>query len=116
MKRFSVPNLVVTLCAVALGLAGAATTAIADETGFASAHTLRKERGRLCMSDHYHSGGGGGPNRKAAEIAAIKSWQNFTALEYGSNWARFSRAAGKSMSCSPNSSGVECSVSARACR
>ena len=34
--------------------------AFADDTGFAYSHNLRKEGGRLCMSDHYHSGSGSG--------------------------------------------------------
>jgi hypothetical protein len=101
--------------AIAVGL-GASTAAFADETGFASSHTLRKERGRLCMSDHYHHGGGDGATKKAAQVQAIKSWQDFTALEYGSNWASFSRAGSKGISCSQNSTGYECSIEARPCK
>jgi hypothetical protein len=101
--------------AFAVGL-GVSTAVRADETGFASAHDLRKERGRLCMSDHYHQGGGDGASKKAAQNAAVKSWQDFTSLEYGSNWASFSRASGKSLSCSQTSGGYECNIEARPCR
>ena len=108
------------LCGAMFGFGLALTivsgSALADDTGFASAHDLRKERGRTCMSDHYHQGGGSGSTKKAAQVDAIKSWQNFTAFEYGSDWARFSKAASKSMSCSASTSGVECNVEARACR
>ena len=79
-------------------------------------HDLRKEKGRLCMSDHYHTGGGTGSTRKAAEADAIKSWQSFTDFEYGSDWARFSKASGKGMSCSQGSSGWDCNVEARPCK
>lgn len=103
------------LLAIAVG-SGIGTAALADQTGFASSHDLRKERGRLCMSDHYHQGGGNGATKKAAQAAAIKSWQDFTALEYGSDWASFSRAGGKGMSCSSASTGVECNIEARPCR
>lgn len=101
-----------------LGLAMVASfagPAWADDTGFASAHDLRREGGRLCQVGHYHSGGGTGKNRKAAELDAIKSWSSFTAFEYGSDWAHFSRAASKSMSCSGSGS-VDCNVEARPCK
>lgn len=66
------------------------TYAVADETGFASMHSWRKERGIMCFADHFHSGSGNGQTKRAARRAAIKSWREFTALEYGSDWARFS--------------------------
>ncbi len=97
-------------------LALTAGQALADDSGFAYSHDLRKEKGRTCMSDHFHQGGGSGSTRKAAEIDAIKSWQNFTDFEYGSDWARFSKAASKGMSCSQSSSGWECQLEARACK
>ena len=99
-----------------LALAFVSGPALADDTGFASAHDLRREGGRLCQVGHYHSGGGAGRTRKAAELDAIKSWQSFTAFEYGSDWARFSKAASKSMRCSQSSNGYDCNVEARACK
>lgn len=105
-----------TMFALGMALTMIQGTALADDSGFAYAHDLRKERGRTCMSDHYHQGGGTGSTKKAAQADAIKSWQSFTAFEYGSDWARFSKAASKSMSCSAGSSGFECNVQARACK
>ena len=104
--------------AMSLTVASAVVTApaLADDSGFAYAHDLRKEKGRTCFSDHYHQGGGNGNTRKAAETEAIKSWSSFTAFEYGSDWARFSKASGKGMSCSPGSSGWDCNVEARPCK
>lgn len=93
-----------------------ATPAVADDTGLAGIHDLRRERGRLCMSDHWHYGNGTGSSRKAAEVDAIKSWQSFTALEYGSDWGRFSRASGRRISCSKEGGSYACSVEGRPCR
>lgn len=103
------------LTAVGLVLV-AATPAAADDTGFAYAHDLRREGGRKCMSDHYHYGSGTGATKASAQRDAIGSWASFTALEYGSDWARWGRAASKGVSCSRDSSGYSCSISARPCR
>ena len=98
----------------ALGLVFAATIgpATADDTGFAYAHDIR---GR-CFSDHYHYGSGTGRNKPVAMREAIGSWQSFTALEYGSDWARWGKAASKGADCTKDSSGVSCSISARPCK
>lgn len=101
---------------IATVVAALAGSAVADDTGFASMHDWRRERGRTCFLDHYHYGNGSGKTKKAAEIDAIKSWSSFTDLEYGSDWARFSRAASKAIKCQPASSGWECSIEARPCR
>ena len=109
--------LVTSMAAAVLALCGASVVS-ADDTGFASAHDLRKERGRTCMSDHYHYGNSTAKStRGAAERDAIGSWQSFTDFEYGSDWARYSRAAGKRMTCKGAGGGAwECSVEARPCR
>lgn len=103
---------------VALGSVLCATSlpAVADDTGFAYMHDIRKERGRSCMSDHYHYGSGTGRTLAAAQRDAIGSWASFTALEYGSDWARWGRAAGKAQNCTKEPSGFNCSISARPCR
>ncbi len=90
----------------------------ATETGLATAlHAVRREGGRLCMTDHWHYGSSNGKATKAAaQRAAIASWQDFTDLEYGSVWARFSRAASKKMGCSRASAGWSCDVEARPCK
>ncbi len=88
----------------------------ADETGFAAMHAVRKERGRICMSDHYHYGSGTGATKQAALASAIQAWSSFTDFEYGSTWASFKRAAGKSVSYSASSGGWSADISARACK
>lgn len=101
--------------ALALGAAGGPVTA--DETGFAALHDLRREGGRNCFLDHYHYGSSEGVRtRKAAEAAAIASWSGFVDLEYGSDWARFSRAASKAVKCEETGSGWGCTVEARPCK
>lgn len=93
-----------------------ASPSYGDETGMAQMHDLRREGGKLCQVDHYHYGSGSGSTRKAAMSSAITSWADFTALEYGSDWARFYRAANRASSCSNSGSEVTCSVEARPCR
>lgn len=95
--------------------AGAAP-AWADQTGFAAMHNQARVGKKMCMTDHYHYGSGSGASQQAAQRAAIGSWQSFTDFEYGSDWARFSKAVGKRVSCSRGSSGFDCQVEARPCR
>lgn len=99
-----------------LGVTLIAMPAVADETGFASMHSWRREAGKTCFVDHYHYGTSSGEkSRKAAVSAAIRSWSDFTDFEYGSTWARFSKAAGKSIKCT-QSNGWGCNIEARPCR
>jgi hypothetical protein len=89
----------------------------AQDAGLAGMHTWRREGGRTCMADHWHYGSSGSqPTKAAAQRAAIASWQDFTDLEYGRAWARFSRAAAKKMGCSRSSAGWSCDAEARPCR
>ena len=88
----------------------------ADETGMASMHDWRRERGKICLVGHYHSGAGTGRTKKQARRAAIRSWQEFTAWEYGTSWAYFRRAASRSISVTRSASGWEATVEARACK
>jgi hypothetical protein len=90
----------------------------ASDTGLAtSLHDVRREGGRLCMTDHWHYGSSGTfSSKNAAQRDAIRSWQDFTDLEYGSVWARFSRAASRKMGCSRGSGGWTCDAEARPCR
>ena len=81
------------LALAGLLLLASAPAVLADDTGLAYSHDLRKERGRLCMADHWHSGSGEGRTKAAARAAAIRSWADFTNFEYGTAWAHFSRAA-----------------------
>ena len=104
----------VILMAVALG-AGLAP-AMADQTGLASMHDMARVGGKMCMTDHYHYGNGDGRTKAAAQKEAISSWQSFTDFEYGSDWARFSKAVAKRVSCSQSGGSFSCQVEARPCR
>ncbi len=97
-------------------LAAGIAPAMADQTGFAAMHNQARVGGKMCMTDHYHYGSGSGSTKAAAQKDAIASWQSFTDFEYGSDWARFSKAVGKRISCSKSTSGVDCQVEARPCR
>ena len=97
-------------------VAGLAIPAFADETGLASSHTLRKEGGKLCMADHYHSGSGSGATKEAARRQAAASWSEFVDFEYGSNWARFGRAASVSVKYTKEQSGWSATIEARPCK
>ena len=103
-----------------LALAGAfsltATAAMADDTGLAYSHTLRKEGGRTCMADHYHSGSGEGRSKEGARAAAVRSWIDFTNFEYGTAWARFGAAASPSAHYTKEASGWSAVVEARPCK
>lgn len=108
----TVSKVVLAMVAVAL----IPVPAPADETGFANIHSWRREAGKTCFVDHYHYGTSNGEkSRKAAVNAAIRSWVEFTDFEYGSDWARFSKAAGKSIKCT-QTNGWGCNIEARPCR
>lgn len=100
----------------AVALAVGFTPALADQTGFASMHNMARVGGKMCMTDHWHYGNGQGSTKAAAQKDAIGSWQSFTDFEYGSDWARFSKAVAKRISCSQSGSGFSCQVEARPCR
>ncbi|WP_072396655.1 hypothetical protein [Hyphomicrobium sp. CS1GBMeth3] len=104
-----------TAAAAALLVASVAPV-LADDTGFAYMHDLRREGGRTCFTDHYHYGSGSGKTKAAAQKAAIGSWASFTDFEYGSDWARFSRAASKGISCSQGGGSIDCQIQARPCK
>lgn len=92
-------------------------SAKADDTGFASMHDLRKFGRKLCMITHFHHGSSSSTykTKRSAKKSAIRAWEEFTAFEYGTDWARFRRARKKGMSCSKEG-GWSCSVSALPCR
>lgn len=103
------------VAAVALG--SLCSVASADDTGLAGIHDFKREKGKVCFSDHFHYGNSAGlATKKAAEVEAIKSWSSFTDLEYGSDWAKYSKAASKSMKCSQSSGGWGCELEARPCK
>jgi hypothetical protein len=94
----------------------ASPAVLADDTGLAYAHDLRKEGGRLCMSDHYHQGSGSGHTKPAAQAAAIRSWADFTNFEYGTVWARYGRAASRTVRYTKEADGWSADVDARPCK
>lgn len=79
-------------------------------------HDARREGNRICFSDHFHYGSGGGQTTRAAQISAASSWSSFTEFEYGSAWSNFSKASSKKFSCSGTTGAIECSLEARPCR
>jgi hypothetical protein len=102
------------LAAMILGASCAPSSA--DQTGFASMHNQARVGNKMCMTDHYHYGSGTGATKAAAQKSAISSWSSFTDFEYGSDWARFSKAAAKKVSCSSSGGSYTCQVEARPCR
>jgi hypothetical protein len=104
--------------AVVGSIVSLATPGLADDTGMAGAlHDLRKARGKICMSDHFHYGTSSQKRKKrSARIEAIQDWRGFVALEYGSDWANFRRAASKSIACTKAGGMWTCKVEARPCR
>lgn len=85
--------------------------------GLAGIHEWTRVGNKICMTDHYHDGQSAGmKSRKDAEIAAIKSWQDFTGWEYGAAWGTFKNAESKGIKCSGSGSTWGCSVQARPCR
>src|SRR5262245_60337152 len=111
------PKTMLALAVAAVGAAVLTVPANAQDSGLAAMHDMRREGGRLCMSDHWHYGSSGSqPTKTAAQRAAIASWQDFTDLEYGRAWARFSRAASRRIGCSQGGGGWNCDAEARPCR
>lgn len=104
------------LCASALVLAGA-TTAVANDTGFAqSTHTVRREGGKLCIVDHTHGGEGSGGTKNVALNGAINAFVVTTVDEYGSDWAKWSKAASKSVKYTKTADGWTAHAEARPCK
>jgi hypothetical protein len=111
------PKSMLALVLAAVAAASFVIPANAQDSGLAAMHSMRREGGKLCMSDHWHYGSSGSnPTKAGAQRAAIASWQDFTDLEYGRAWARFSRAASKKMGCSRGAAGWSCDAEARPCR
>jgi hypothetical protein len=111
MKKLGVSGLV-----LASGVLIAATgIARAEETGLASIHTWVKAGRKTCLADHFHNGSGNGATRALAERAAVQSWADFTAWEYGGSWGRYALAASKKMTCSRDEN-WSCDLEARPCR
>lgn len=126
-------NLKSVLSVVAVSLIAALATSPADAaakkkrrlvpvapsvSGTAAIHAISVEGHRLCFADHYHYGSSMGvASKRAAEIAAIQSWEGFVAFEYGNDWANYAKSSSKSMKCSAPYKGTwSCDLSARPCK
>lgn len=114
MLKLRALGIVSAMSLTALAVAGGPVQA--DETGLASSHNLRKERGTTCMADHFHSGYGEGATKAAARAEAAKSWSEFVAFEYGTAWARFGRAGSVTTKYVKASKGWSATVEGRPCR
>ena len=90
--------------------------AVAQESGLAGMHSWVRVGGRTCMLDHFHDGSGSGATRAAAQRAAIRSWIDFTAWEYGSRWGSWGASVSKRMGCSGGPGSYSCEASSRPCR
>ncbi|MEQ1716805.1 MAG: hypothetical protein ABL907_12600 [Hyphomicrobium sp.] len=104
------------LPAAAIAVMAAFAPANADDSGLATSHTLRKEGGKLCMADHFHSGSGDGLTKPAARVQAAKSWSSFVDFEYGSDWARSGRAAGVTFKYTKAEKGWTATMEGRPCK
>jgi hypothetical protein len=102
--------------AIAFASLLAAFAAHAEDTGFASSHDLRKEGGKTCMSEHAHFGSGDGATKDLARRAAIKSWFEYTAWEYGADWARWGKSASQSVKYTKAEKGWTADVESRPCK
>ena len=91
--------------------------ASAGAQGLTDLHDKVRVGNKLCFSDHYHDGNSSGhKSRDAAETAAVRSWQDFTAWEYGRAWGDFWIAANRGVKCEQSGGSWGCHVQAKACR
>lgn len=88
----------------------------ADDTGFASMHSMTKSGGRSCFTDHFHAGSGSGKTKKAAFNAALKDWWSYTAGEYGSDWAHWRKSASKGIKYTKTETGWSATIESRPCK
>ncbi len=94
----------------------AVSPAFAGETGLDGIHAKMRVGNKVCFDGHSHPGSGGGPSKKVAEYAAVQSWADFVALEYGSDWAHYNKSYRPSMRCSQSAAGWSCDLDATPCR
>jgi len=92
----------------------------ANDNGIANIlHTVRAERGKVCMVGHFHIGDSprAFSSRRKAHMAAIHHWVTFTVAEYGTDWGNYNRAANRTTDCEKASrSSWTCKIRARPCR
>ena len=100
----------------AFALVGGVTGIAAQESGLAGLHEWRRVGSKTCFVDHYHDGSGSGPSQQAAVAQAVRSWTDFTVLEYGSAWGSYANSISKSVSCNRGASDFTCSISSIPCK
>ena len=94
-----------------------APLALPQDGSLLALHDLRREGNLVCIVGHTHTGSSVGmPSRKAAEVAAMRNWAEFTGWEYGSHWGNPSLSANKSMQCSGLGNKHSCDFESRPCR
>ena len=98
-----------------LSVAGASQV-LADDTGMASTHSWRNEGNKTCFLEHSHAGDGEGRTKRAAKKAAIRVWREFTAWEYGTDWASYRRASRKLVTYTKSANGWSARIEAWPCR
>ena len=71
-----------------------------------------------CVSSRVHSVGKAWVPRALARRSAIKAWRKEVRVEFGSQYANWSRARGKSIVCGPSGTGIGklCEAKGRPCR
>lgn len=100
---------------IAAGFSLLSTLPLAAQ-GLLDLHDKRYEGNKLCLSSHFHDGNSTGEkSKKAAELAAIRVWQDFTSWEYGAAWGSFRNAGSKSVKCDQPGGNWGCHVQARPC-
>jgi hypothetical protein len=109
MLKLLAPFIVVSICLAQ------SIVAFADETGTASMHSWQKEGRKTCFVDHSHSGTGEGRTKSKARRSAIIAWREFTAWEYGSDWASYRHARSKAISYTKAAKGWSARVDGRPC-
>ena len=89
---------------------------LADDTGMASSHSWRNEGNKTCFEEHSHAGDGEGRTKRVAKKAAIRVWREFTAWEYGTDWAYYRRASRKLVTYTKSANGWSARIEAWPCR
>ena len=90
--------------------------ASADQSGMAGMHDQYVAKGRRCFTSHTHVGTGVlSRSKRQATASAARDWSAFTSFEYGSSWASWRVAVGKTVECERSGRGWLCEVQARPC-
>ncbi|MEJ2125869.1 MAG: hypothetical protein P8Y67_01000 [Alphaproteobacteria bacterium] len=79
---------------------------------------VRKRYNSRCVSSRVHSVGRKWIPRGMARRSAIKAWKREVTVEFGSQYANWGKARGKSISCGPSGTGLGklCEAKGRPCR